>query len=574
MAPLKFYALSLIFISFQAWGSGYFDTDSEEKLYQQGITLRNLEQYEEAKDCFGPLAKEGYAKAQHNLATCLFYLGDKEGAYSWYRASSQQGLTLSTGNMKKIKELNLFYLLLPDEVLSYIVQFLDTKDSIAFSSISRRAYNIATKKLFKNKLEYILKDIEFTPAPDLITLNSRIIVKNGGLEIRFRDEEHLRSIIDNFPYLDADKIYLVKDENVKFGNELIPILGDAELTTDYYIHVRAERHMKVKWREGKNKFDKKEIPFTGQIIFPPNCKIDFWPNTKLERQQTLKLTDPESYLSAVSLANNLELVDQQTINILDECEAFVEQMPDFSEFYPNVFLISDQDITITKNAMFSDGSFILSGNGITNLENDLKNIQFLKDSQDIFYINPSQKTTAIYPIAHYSMHGLYRITSPGTIVLAGNIPSISDEYGLFINSGNLTYLLNRTESGIFSFRNLSINGDAAGNGGLSRMYSTGLPYYLEQWEEEPYIKIPLELLSQLKAYTSEFFPPIVYEESWGPLEISKKDLLCAIKEMAESKEHVLSLIAEFKSSENLSIEGDISEEEISALLQELGFTEE
>ena len=82
---------------------------AEDELYKTGIVHRDKGDYADAVESFLPLAKKGYARAEHNLAFCYYHSGNELEAYHWYQHASSKGLEASSNNLKKM---NLLYLLL------------------------------------------------------------------------------------------------------------------------------------------------------------------------------------------------------------------------------------------------------------------------------------------------------------------------------------------------------------------------------------------------------------------------------------------------------------------------------
>lgn len=72
--------------------------------YQRGIQLRDEKKFEKAKECFQSLAEKGDVRALHNLAMCYLHLGEKETAYWWLSAASEQGFQPSLNNLRNLRK--------------------------------------------------------------------------------------------------------------------------------------------------------------------------------------------------------------------------------------------------------------------------------------------------------------------------------------------------------------------------------------------------------------------------------------------------------------------------------------
>ncbi len=127
-------------LSFSVNASNEFKTIDEESLYKKGLEFRNASHSAEAINCFLPLAKEGYVKAQHNLAMAYYNLKEEHEAYGWFKYAADKGFQPSVNNLKRM---DLFHLLLNDDVIIKIASFLDPKNFMSFSRLSKRDYSLS-----------------------------------------------------------------------------------------------------------------------------------------------------------------------------------------------------------------------------------------------------------------------------------------------------------------------------------------------------------------------------------------------------------------------------------------------
>ena len=183
-------------VALQAMDS--FKEKAEEELYNKGIKHRNEKKFSEAKDCFLPLAEKGYVKAQHNLAMCYYKMDDEITAYAWLKLAAHKGFEPSSNNLR---QMNLLYTLLSNELLVYIVSSLDVKDFGRFKRVSKRINvmgNSSACILSKNPEDIKLQILSHASLDDLYLKVKR--TKNGfeqlalGFQSLANDTDALRTL--------------------------------------------------------------------------------------------------------------------------------------------------------------------------------------------------------------------------------------------------------------------------------------------------------------------------------------------------------------------------------------------
>lgn len=223
-----------------------FGEEAEETLYKQGLTYLDERKFKAAVDCFFPLAEKGYVNCQHNLAFCLYNLGEKKEVYRWYLRAADQGFQPSKNNLTKM---NLLDLLLPNELLTHVTSFLTLEERINFQMLSRRTSSVFISAITKTNLltsaNPYAKDlysrfvnVRFEPMPKAIKL-SRLAKSNGSIEVHFCDVDHLKEIVEETPSINVygeNKLYFVRDQAATCVTELVATDGD--LQTGYFTYKR------------------------------------------------------------------------------------------------------------------------------------------------------------------------------------------------------------------------------------------------------------------------------------------------------------------------------------------------
>lgn len=242
-----FFSICLNVIQIQA---SEFKNFTEEELYQEGVRLRNAAKssrqlgertrlFEEAQKYFLPLAQKGGLKAAHNLAHCAYFLKDDETAYKWFSFAAQRGFEPSSNNLNK---LDLFNLLLPNELILKIASYLKMKDFGNFEQVSTRVYQICQLPGLKGglDLQVLLKNITFTPpVPEGAISIENMISTRGGMRVHFRDTDHLAGLIKKVPEVKAKAVFFVRDLTVEDGKEFRPYNTNAPIVRSQFLYVKS-----------------------------------------------------------------------------------------------------------------------------------------------------------------------------------------------------------------------------------------------------------------------------------------------------------------------------------------------
>lgn len=226
---------------------------SDDELYQRGIDFRNQKKYHLATRYFEPLASKGNERAQHNLGMCFYHLRNDTQAYEWFKKASDQNFKPSQNNIKK---LNLFNILLSDELVDHIASFLSSKDISALNSVSKRTHRIVTSLItstnfltsscpYAQDFMVLFKDVTFEPQPHTIRVQKCAKVDKGTIEVHFRDPQHLRDIVEETASITPDgRLLFIENETVQDGQEIVAPY--APLETSYFINIKANNPLKLK----------------------------------------------------------------------------------------------------------------------------------------------------------------------------------------------------------------------------------------------------------------------------------------------------------------------------------------
>lgn len=379
-----------------------FKEEAEEELYQQGRTHQTEKKFKDAIDCYQPLAKKKYVKAQHNLAFCHFELGNEMEAYRWYSSASNQEFEPSRRNLDRM---NLLCLLLPDELLSHVASCLGLKHLSHFGRLSRRAHRVfrglitttdflSSEHPFAIDFFSIFRDVEFDPKPKAIRLGFLAKAEEGSLEIHFRDPKHLRAIVEETPQVEAKQIvYFVQDDKVKDGHELVPTEG--ELKRKYFISVRADSPLNPK--------GKATLPL--RTIFPPRTNVN---SLSLNVKGGFCCAPLNAYENAHVLATMIETFDEHLYKTrtADANQLFKDRKTSrlqFPQYFPDFFELCPEACIVTTSAL------------------EVKQTDHVSANQPLIYISPSIATleelrltlpefshsTICYIDPHCSQSGVY-----------------------------------------------------------------------------------------------------------------------------------------------------------------------
>lgn len=321
----------------------------EETLYQQGIKYRNERLFQNAMECFEPLANRKYVKAEHNLAMCYFKLGNELEAAQWFREAANQGFAPSINNLNKM---NILCLLLSNEDLGHITKFLNMRSLLNFMMTSQRLYRVGQSELtrvnfltsnfaYAHAILSYFSHVNFEPKPTAIRIQKRLNTKNGDIEIRFRDTEHLRSIVEIIPDIkvsDERRRYFVHDQNVQDGMEVVSLNG--KIISEYFIRILADQPLRVSGH------------IKDHFPLPMNLPVRSDMNSLQMRGKSYSCGNLKSYEEAHHLADildetfNKELLEIRTKEAYQLVETRKEHRLSFPHLYPALHEICPDAIII------------------------------------------------------------------------------------------------------------------------------------------------------------------------------------------------------------------------------------
>lgn len=405
----------------------------DDAAYKKGVILRQQGKFEEALQIFKPLAEKGNAKAQHNAGTCCFHLGDELNAFEWFQKASKAGMSESR---KNITRLNLLFLLLPDEMMGRIMDFLDLKSLFRFKSISKRAQELfkheVTRVNFLNSInpyakeffQIFFQDVTFDPVPDSIHLLCSAETSQSSIEVHFRDTTHLNAIILETPLIESkDKLYFVKDAQVKDGSEFVAPAGTVE--KKYFLYIRAPRPLQMTGRI--------DIPVPYSLVFPRGTKIDGSHFNFKTRSGTSVLCGvppaEENALALIKILDNFDhtLFARRTKDaeiLLENCrldrEKHPNSYPSLSTLCPNSFLHGDDGLKLTQFDNLNAGEpFVYLAPTISDLQRLRKRLK--EFGKSIGYIDPALEQAGVYCEGPLITDRGFKILSPGDLTMSGTV---------------------------------------------------------------------------------------------------------------------------------------------------------
>lgn len=420
------------------------EESEEERLYKQGIKHRDDKNWVEAVKCFQPLtehqllAEQMILKAEHNLAFCFFNLGEEMEAYEWYQNASDRGFEPSTRNLRRM---NLFYLLLPNELIAHIVTFFSMKDVLHFSLVAWRSnWSVGTAvtgtNFLNSKSPFAVEcfswfvDVQFEPKPKKVRLVRSAKVTKGSIEVHFRDSKHLKRIVKETPLIKAhDRLYFVHDDKAEDHKELVPTEGD--LQAAYFINFEADTPLKA----------------SGTIQRQLSCPMHFPMESDINgltfKGGGVNTGDLRSLSQAHVLAEVFDTFDEYLFNIRtrDAHQLLKDRQesrrksphmyPSLEDLCPDVLLIGSPTINILqKDYISSKQPFIYISNSIPGI--DALQGELPEFSQSISYINPSCKKSGVYCNGPLILQKGFEVRSDGNLTVGGKIGAF--DYNLLLAS--------------------------------------------------------------------------------------------------------------------------------------------
>lgn len=334
--------------------------------------------------------------------------------------------------------------LLPDETLCCIASHLSMKELLLFKQVSQKARDIADLEILytnyldsdnphKQDISSLFDKVIFTPQPSAIRLKRFAKAENGSIEVRFRDSQHLRDIVEQTPYIDGDfkgKVYFVRDEKVRDGRELVPLSG--QLKQGFFVHVVADEPITLK----------------GELNLPCRLFLPFKSNLNELKFNVRGSIDTkiESYCNAYDLATMLDTFDKELFKTCtsNAYNLFKHRINDpvpgplkFSpllKFSDNILIMSDSSLKILeKKYVAANKPLMYKAKSIAALEKIREELP--EFSKSIGYVDPLYRQ----PAGVYCLDPLlflvsgFEIHTDTHLIIAGKI-DIPD-HNLFICVG-------------------------------------------------------------------------------------------------------------------------------------------
>lgn len=419
---------------------------AEEAIYKKGVAYQKEKKWDEAIECFKPLAEKQYVEAQHYLAFCLFKVGENMQAYSWARQASNHGFRASK---KDLERMNLMDLLLPIELVTRIVSYFSIEDIPQFNLVSRRAYKavrasvtgtnfLTSKKPYAVHFRSLFSNIHFEPQPTALRFCLEAKVENGSLEVHFRDRKHLKSIVSETPLMEVeDRLYFVHDVHAKDSKELVASNG--VVNSQYVIYFSADTPLKVTGNLSRN--------LTHNIRFPKGSDLSA---LSITNQRSVGFGSLTTYSNACELLRAIKTFDEQlwetkteeAFNLLkDRSESRRQkpvEYPEWQTICPDAALITAAKLSITQR------DYIAANKPLIYMASSIPNMLKLQGklptfSHPILYVNPTCAKSRVYCDGPLEVQKGFEISTPGDLTVGGSIKL--QNYNLKFNVGGAIWLV-------------------------------------------------------------------------------------------------------------------------------------
>lgn len=423
-----------------------FNEKQEEATYKKGIAYRNENKWQEAIECFEPLAKKEYVKAQHNLAFCLFKIGEDIKAYRWARQASNNGFQPS---QKDLARLNLMDLLLPIKIMTHVVSYFSMKEVAQFSRVSHRAYKavrasvtstnfLTSRKPYAVQFRSLFNNIHFEPQPRTLRFCLEAKVENGSLEVHFRDTKHLKRIVKETPLMRVrDKLYFVQDDHAQDDKELVATEG--EVRSQYVIFFTADTPLTVSGELSRK--------LTSNVWFPEGSDISA---LKMWNQSRINMGGLTTYRMVCDLKRVIATFDDQlltrktheALNLLKERREsrhqFPSKYPELQTICPYAGLIAAADLSI-KQRDYIDAvqPLIYMASSIP----EIIKLQYKLPTFEhpIYYINPMCAEPGVYCNGQLEVQKGFEISTDGDLIVTGSW--VFPNYNLRFNVGGSLWVI-------------------------------------------------------------------------------------------------------------------------------------
>ena len=298
-----------------------------------------------------------------------------------------------------------------------------------FGEFGTEGNNFACGLFFEPpSLAELFRNVIFSPGPHAIKLKNSISVKDGNLEIHFRDPNHLRVLLEEFPSLNANQIYFVQDAEIEDGKEFIHVNG--AVTVSKFVHVMSDSPLKVS--------GDLSLPYS---MFLP-LKSDF--NDLSARMEKGGINiGIAGYEEGMLLANTLENFDpnilgtktQEGLKLFEERKRNREEHPEnypkrLADICPKRFVLSDGHVVMNqKDYLHSESPIIYIAPSTSEIA-DVKTQLIPFRSGGINFINPYSKDKGIYAAENIYLKRGIELISDKNLLLAGEI--VMPDYNLSI----------------------------------------------------------------------------------------------------------------------------------------------
>lgn len=391
---------------------------SDQEFYDDGVMFRKAGNYNEAKKCFSAavFSKDDMliVKALYNLGH-ISYLEERiQDASLWFFQSNEAHKALhKTVFQPAVKGSQK---LLQGSILSF---FSPAKE--IFSAPNRDIRDLFTQ-------------VTFSSEPTAISLKQSYTVKDGDVEVHFRDADHLRAIVERTPLFSGKNTYYILDANVEDGKEFRASGGTGHW--EKFVHVEGDEGLELK---GSIPY----LPFT--FVLPKQAT-----HSELSASCSGFQTALTSLNESLRLLNYLADISDESITVQKEKarallierrldrEARPEEYPSLEEVAPDRRLLSDAIAYETQR------DYIGSEFDPFYVASDRANLQSLKETipmfdGNLFFVDPHLTSDGIYTDQPLVINKGFKVKCSGNLVVLGEFPL--EEYCLKLISERNMWLI-------------------------------------------------------------------------------------------------------------------------------------
>lgn len=280
------------------------------------------------------------------------------------------------------------------------------------SNLFASSYN-ETDEIAKRTLSGVRFDIQ----PDAIEIK-KAIISFGIIEVRFRDINHLKLILEECPLIEAEKVLLIRDKEAAEGTDL-PYLGE-EVRRCNIMQLRAKSPLNMVGDLG-------DCPYF--ICVPSGsdfsgldgaCKGFYAGEPDFAEKGHILIKYLENFRADLFSLRTRDARFLMTKN-RERRVSSPELYPDFDTATPDLFWISTDEVNITDQDYIS-----FFGDPIAYMAHSIRGLEMLEqelpgDKRVIRYVDPNLVAEGIYATEPLLVETKYVIRCDGDIFITGSL---------------------------------------------------------------------------------------------------------------------------------------------------------